>query len=111
MLHVQEFYTKSLASQELIFAQIPWATAGAERSRMLKDQACIEPERGDDSPIEPTTEEQLLADLLVANEDLLEAIKQYNDLERVAMERKAEDRSRKETRMDRRVSFHINLYC
>ncbi|KAF9460486.1 hypothetical protein BDZ94DRAFT_1266034 [Collybia nuda] len=104
---IKEFYKKSLASQELIFAQIPWATAGAERSRLLKDQECLAIEHGEDSPIELTTEEQLLADLLEANEDLLEAIKQYNDLERVAMERKAEDRSRKETRMDRRHLQHL----
>ena len=49
-------------------------------------------------------EEKLLAALLQANAELVEALKQYEDLERVAMERKAESRSRKETRMNRRVS-------
>lgn len=48
-------------------------------------------------------EEDLLAALLAANAELVEALKQYEDLERVALERQAEDRSRKETRMDRRV--------
>ena len=55
-------------------------------------------------PIELTMEEKLLAALLQANAELVEALKQYEDLERVAMERKAESRSRKETRMNRRVS-------
>jgi len=48
-------------------------------------------------------EEKLLAALLAANAELMEALKQYDDLERVAMERKAESRSRKETRMDPKV--------
>jgi len=48
---------------------------------------------GDDLPIELTMDEKLLAALLQANVDLLETLKQYEDLERVAMERKAESRS------------------
>ena len=54
-------------------------------------------------------EEKLLAALLAANAELIEALQQYDDLERVGMERKAEDRSRKEVRMDRRVSANIRL--
>jgi hypothetical protein len=60
---------------------------------------------GEDPPVQLTTEETLLAALLAANAELIEALKQYDDMERVAMERKAEDRSRKEVRMDRKVSF------
>lgn len=52
-------------------------------------------------------EENLLAALLAANGELVEVLRQYEDLERVAMERKAEDRSRKEVRMDPRVCFLI----
>ena len=37
-------------------------------------------------------------------------LKQYDDLERVAMERKAEDRSRKEIRMDPRVCLSSFLF-
>lgn len=64
---------------------------------------------GDESPVELTVEERLLAALLATNEELVEALKQYDDLERVAMERKAENRSRKEMRMDRRVSTYSKL--
>jgi len=52
-----------------------------------------------------TREEQLLASLLAANAELMEALKQCDDLERVAIERKTEDLSLRETRMDRRVCF------
>jgi hypothetical protein len=34
----QEFHLKCCSSQELIFAQIPWATAGAEQSRLNRDK-------------------------------------------------------------------------
>ena len=57
-------------------------------------------------PVEQTVEENLLAALLVANAELVEALKQYEDLERVAIERQTEERSRKEIRMERQVS-HI----
>lgn len=56
--------------------------------------------------VEQTVEEGLLAALLMANADLVEALKQYDDLERIAIERLTEERSRKEVRMERKVS-HI----
>ncbi|TFK69806.1 hypothetical protein BDN72DRAFT_767546 [Pluteus cervinus] len=107
---VKEFYVKCRASQELIYAQIPWATAGAERSRVAKDQELQarrrtysrESANGPEPPHELTLEEKLLDALLAANTELLAALQQYDDLERVAMERKAEQQSRKETRMDRK---------
>ncbi|KAG7095922.1 hypothetical protein E1B28_006606 [Marasmius oreades] len=83
---IKEFRLKCISSQELIAAQISWATAGAERSRKEKGQDVEE----------ETTEEKLLGDLLAANEELMSALKQYEDLERVAMERKAEEESRKD---------------
>ncbi|KAF9256015.1 hypothetical protein L218DRAFT_966754 [Marasmius fiardii PR-910] len=81
---IKEFRLKCISSQELIAAQIPWATAGAERSRREMGQQASE----------ETTEEKLLGDLLAANEELMSALKQYEDLERVAMERKAEEQSK-----------------
>jgi hypothetical protein len=48
-------------------------------------------------------EEELLAALLKSNEDLLQALSLYDDLERVAVEREAEEISRRDVRMDRRV--------
>jgi hypothetical protein len=53
---------------------------------------------------ELTIEEQLLADLLGANEDLLDALRIYDDLKRIGIERQAEALSRQETRMPRSVS-------
>lgn len=54
-----------------------------------------------------TAEEQLLASLLAANQELLEAFRVYDDLERLALaereEREVEERSRVEQRIDRRV--------
>lgn len=40
--------------------------------------------------------------MLAANEELIEALQQYEDLERVGIERKAEDQSRNEAKLDRR---------
>ncbi|KAJ7145886.1 hypothetical protein C8R44DRAFT_4115 [Mycena epipterygia] len=125
---ITEFHKKCIDSQELIFTQIPWASARAERSRAAMDQEERERERKRknstntlnslvpnafgpdtngsvpdllDTPLS-TREEELLADLLEANEALLEALKLFDDLSRVAIEREAEDRSRKEVRMDPR---------
>ncbi|KAJ7233186.1 hypothetical protein C8J57DRAFT_1090708, partial [Mycena rebaudengoi] len=114
---IKEFYTKCRQSQELIFAQIPWASAGAERSRVAKDLEEKEKElqrmgknggmpNGNTTPpaeLLSTREEDLLADLLAANAELIEALQLYDDLERVAIERETEERSRDEVRMDVRV--------
>ncbi|KAF7313226.1 hypothetical protein MKEN_01009200 [Mycena kentingensis (nom. inval.)] len=109
---IMEFHRKCIDSQELIFTQIPWASAGAERSRAAKDLQERERKRknsenallpdndsAQESPAS-TREEDLLGELLVANEALLEAIKQYDDLERVAKEQETIDRSIHERRMD-----------
>ncbi|EDR09699.1 uncharacterized protein LACBIDRAFT_319062 [Laccaria bicolor S238N-H82] len=94
---IPEFYGKSQSSEELIFAQIEWASAGAEWSRLSKDQERQAMKRtfstksnkphhnGNDLPIELTME-KFLAALLQANAELVEALKQYEDLEKVAME-------------------------
>ncbi|KAF8130374.1 hypothetical protein EV363DRAFT_1399531 [Boletus edulis] len=104
---IVEFLNKCRASQELIYTQIPWATAGAQRSRA--DKAAHQPPRThlilantEDAPNEPTTEEKLLAALLDANETLLTALRMYDDLARVASEQATEEKSKKEIRMDRR---------
>ena len=121
----QEFYARCRASQELISAQIPWAFAQADRSREAagrpteaakarETRSSIDRER-DRPPSSPkkdkdehlTTEEKLLAAILAANEELLEALRLYDDLERVGIERDAEERSKRDIRMDRSVSCHI----
>ncbi|KAJ7490141.1 hypothetical protein B0H11DRAFT_2277986 [Mycena galericulata] len=125
---IAEWHQKCMDSQELIFTQIPWASAGAERSRVAKDAEEREREYERERHRErkrknssntmnsvvngslpdlagghvSTREEELLADLLAANEQLLEALGLYKDLQRVALEREAEERSRREVRMDPR---------
>ncbi|KAF9446534.1 hypothetical protein P691DRAFT_803828 [Macrolepiota fuliginosa MF-IS2] len=99
---VREFYHKCRASQELIFAQVPWATAEAEKSIQDRDARSKSKETNGDVN-EITKEEQLLNEILDANGELLEALNQYEDMDRVAMERKAEYRSMRENRIDRRV--------
>lgn len=136
---IREFYEKCRASQELICAQVPWATAGADRSRQARDQKRARkrdpaseghspseanapnvltksntmrhnaasrkggesPKKGDESPLELTQEEHLLAELLDANEALTGVLLMYDDIERIGIEREAEERSRREVRMDR----------
>lgn len=63
----------------------------------------------EDAPNELTIEEELLAALLDANEALIAALRMYDDLARVAAERATEEKSRREVRMDRRVSFSLCL--
>ena len=55
-------------------------------------------------PTELTVEEELLAALLEANEVLVSALRVYEDLERVAIEREAEEISKRDVRIDRSVS-------
>ncbi|KAH9019032.1 hypothetical protein EDB85DRAFT_1817799, partial [Lactarius pseudohatsudake] len=103
---IQEWHAKCLTSQDLIAAQIPWATAGADGSRaareaqqqqQLQQQRTIKhrnsPHRqnqkqgnGEDSPVEPTPEEQLLGVLLEANGALTSVLRDYDDIERIGIE-------------------------
>ncbi|KAF5314434.1 hypothetical protein D9619_011857 [Psilocybe cf. subviscida] len=48
--------------------------------------------------VDETTEERLLSALFAADGDLVEALKQHDDLARIAMERKTEERRRREAR-------------
>lgn len=57
----------------------------------------------EDTPLSLTVEEELLAALLGANEDLQEALRVYADLETLGVERETQERSRKEVRIDRSV--------
>lgn len=54
-------------------------------------------------------EEELLAALLDSNESLVEALRVYDDLERLAVEREAVEISRRDVRMDRRVGALIDI--
>jgi hypothetical protein len=64
----------------------------------------------DDSSVELTTQEQLLAALLEANETLLEALRVYNDLERVANENQVKERSTLDARANSVVSQRLECY-
>lgn len=128
----QEWHGKCLTSQELIAAQIPWATAGADRSRAAREaqQQQLQQQRtikrrnspngpgitnavaksprnkqgnGEDSPVELTAEEQLLGELLEANGALTSVLRDYDDIERIGIERETLERSRQEVRLDRTV--------
>ncbi|TDL14857.1 hypothetical protein BD410DRAFT_796884 [Rickenella mellea] len=103
---IKEFYRKCLASQELIYAQIPWASSRAERSRE-QAQATITPKGKVNGNNEWTRDENLLAELLKANEELTDALRVYDDLERLGVEkevqRATEERSRHEVRLNRSV--------
>lgn len=94
----------------MVVAQIPWATAQADRSRLAAAQSYppdVEPPKAPQT----TTEESLLASLLAANEELQEAFRIYNELEQVGRaereEREVQARSLQETRMDRSVRLSI----
>lgn len=90
-------------------AQISWATAQAERSREELRRMYLDENGMETRPIPTSKEEELLAALLGANQDLLEAFRIYDDLEllRVAEQEELEvaERSRKETKLDRTVCF------
>ncbi|KAI0299014.1 hypothetical protein B0F90DRAFT_1810761 [Multifurca ochricompacta] len=124
---IKEWHTKCLTSQELIAAQIPWATAGADRSRTARETQQLQQQRtikrrnspngpgtpnipskprnkqgnGEESPVELTHEEQLLGALLEANEALTSVLRVYDDIERIGIERETMERSRQEVRLDR----------
>jgi len=112
-LVIKEFHTKCMGSQDFIVAQIPWATVISGRSRdKLQEQqaiaASIQGEEGQQQQTPETAEEQLLAALLQANQDLVEVFKQYDELERLGMHEQEENevalRSLHETKLDPKVS-------
>jgi hypothetical protein len=64
---------------------------------------------GKDEPTALTVEENLLAALLGANEALLEALRVHDDLENMALEKEAEEWSRKGGGADSAVSASLLL--
>ncbi|PWN50642.1 hypothetical protein IE53DRAFT_387047 [Violaceomyces palustris] len=104
---VDEFYNKVQVSQDFLVAQIPWATAQADRSRDLihEAQSLANSEDRQFSQVAKTVEESLLADLLDANERLVEASTLVEDGRRIQREEEEERRvtemSKVEVRVDR----------
>ncbi|KAG1875808.1 hypothetical protein F4604DRAFT_1762121 [Suillus subluteus] len=122
---VPEFLAKCRGSQELIYTQIPWASAGAERSRNERErnaegngrtksqhdvQFSSSPSQdyhGVDAKFdinaegeEQTSEEELLVALHDASEALTGALRMYDDIMRVGEEQVAAES--RDVKIDRR---------
>ncbi|KAG8908981.1 hypothetical protein FRB99_000084 [Tulasnella sp. 403] len=99
---IREFHSKCMRSQDIVSAQIPWATAQADRARA---QALASRPPDAEPTDSQTLEEELLAQLLQAHQELIEGFRVYDDLERLALaereEKEVQERSRHETRLDR----------
>lgn len=97
----QEFHAKSVRAQMSLMDQMAWASSLADKSKSKRERD------------EPTAEEQAFAGLLDANEQLSEALKLHEEMEKMARDERemqaAEERSRKETRLDRSVSLVPNF--
>jgi hypothetical protein len=98
---------KCRGSQELIYTQIPWASAGAERSRNDRERSA----EGNRHTEQQTPEEELLYALLEANKALQGVLSMYDDVMRVAEERMTADiiRVSNDVEMNRRVSVFSSL--
>ncbi|KAK8846581.1 hypothetical protein IAR55_005667 [Kwoniella newhampshirensis] len=104
---IREFYTKVFHAHESLTNQMDWAQAEAARSRNRHANLALD-SGGNievDTPHQSTPEELALASLFEAHSALAEALKQHDDLDRMAMDekemREVRERSKKETRMDR----------
>jgi hypothetical protein len=106
---IQEFRKKCLSSHELIYAQIPWATATSEHSR--KNQLFnheISTTEKTNSGAQETSEEKLLGALLKTNEELQEALRLYDDLAQLAVERKTQQKSKKDFQSQQKNSDEMS---
>lgn len=88
----KELYSRCLTSQERISTQISRASASADRTRNEGTSAGEQ------------TQEHLLGILLATEQELLQAIRMFDDLQRIAAEREAEGQSRVDLRANRHVS-------
>ena len=124
----QEFHKKCRASQELIVAQIPWASAGAERSRIAAMNRRAAKDSGSDGgpqgklmkrnregrtqqaegggTFDQTKEEMLLGDLLAANQEIVEVFAIYEQFETMV---KADQEARDAVK--RSVEHHDRAVC
>ncbi|KAI0085435.1 hypothetical protein BDY19DRAFT_447463 [Irpex rosettiformis] len=84
---IDEFRKKCRQSQKFITSTIPWATAEAEHSRA---RASSEAE---------TNEEELLAQLLAANEEIIEALQSYKDSESGLVQRQDMEKQKSQSKL------------
>ncbi|ORX33522.1 hypothetical protein BD324DRAFT_639653 [Kockovaella imperatae] len=101
---IHEFYRKCFLAHESLTGQIGWAQAeaGQSRERVLIHARM---DGSDDQARGSTIEEDALSSLLDAHNALGDALKQHDDLERMARDeremREVRERSKKDTRMQR----------
>ncbi|KAJ6476188.1 hypothetical protein C8R45DRAFT_1009160 [Mycena sanguinolenta] len=89
---LEDIHRQCVESQKIIVSQIPWASGSAERSRVAKPAEGFQNsiDAHDSVVLDPpllTWEEELLLEMLAANEGLLSALRIYDDLMRIAVER------------------------
>lgn len=100
---IREFYTKCVLAHESLTNQMDWAQSEAARSRRVANSV--------DGPHHSTAEENALALLFEAHGILTDALKQHDDLEKMAADdreiRSVQERSKKDTRMDRRQQMDM----
>ncbi|KAK0534195.1 hypothetical protein OC834_001982 [Tilletia horrida] len=113
---LDEFAHKVQLSQMFLVGQIDWASAQANRSRdYMNDIAAVAVAEGRQPPLlEETREERLLADILSANERLMEAQQMLDDArlrqKEEEEEEAARERSRVETRYDRNAAAALDMH-
>lgn len=107
---INEFYRKCFMAHESLTNQMDWAQAEASRSREAVNVHRLMTTDHEQDVNSQTMEEEALGTLFEAHSSLAEAIRQHDELERMAQDeqelRQVRERSRKETRMDRNVRCH-----
>lgn len=105
---MQEFYQKCFHAHESLTNQIEWAQAEAVQSRERVNMQ-NDPNNPSEEQYRPTFEEQALGSLFEAHGSLAEVLKQHDDLDNLAADeremKEVRERSKKEMRMDRNVSY------
>ncbi|WRT65209.1 uncharacterized protein IL334_002152 [Kwoniella shivajii] len=107
---IGEFYRKVFLAHESLTNQMDWAQAEASRSRESHASLTLDGNAIEDNSRHDTAEESALAMILDAHSALGEALKQHDDLSKLAGEeqqmREVRERSKKDTRMGRSEQNH-----
>ncbi|WVR04273.1 hypothetical protein IAU60_001273 [Kwoniella sp. DSM 27419] len=107
---IGEFYRKVFLAHESLTNQMDWAQAEAQRSHERHGGLTLDGNPDADNTHGDTPEEQALANLFEAHSALAEALRQHDEMERIAAEdremREVRERSKKDTRMDRNQQIY-----
>jgi hypothetical protein len=102
-------------AHESLTNQMDWAQAEASRSRENANVQRVMTTDHEQDVRSQTFEEEALGSLFEAHSALAEAIRQHDELERMAQDelelKEVRERSRKDTRMDRNVSSELRIQC